>query len=114
MRGVKFEFSFRLGIASTCMCPGVRLNVSGHDSCFAIERNAGGSWANADRQCLLQGGFIAHIDTPTLLVSLKPYMQSVGQAARAFVCEAGRPACVCRTMSSRLWSAASSATPSSA
>ncbi|KAI6202139.1 hypothetical protein M3Y96_00916800 [Aphelenchoides besseyi] len=59
----------------SCTCPGQRLNVAKHDSCFQIERNAGGSWTAADQKCSSMGGFVAHIDSPTLLNSLKSYIQ---------------------------------------
>ncbi|KAI6216015.1 hypothetical protein M3Y94_00453600 [Aphelenchoides besseyi] len=59
----------------SCSCPGQRLNVGKHDSCFQIERNAGGSWTAADKKCSSMGGFVAHIDSPDLLNSLKSYIQ---------------------------------------
>jgi hypothetical protein len=61
-----------------CDCPGTQANVSGHSFCFEIQHTTSKlTWSNADEKCASLGGFLAHVDSSSLINTLKPYIQAV-------------------------------------
>ncbi|KAH7726752.1 CBN-CWP-5 protein [Aphelenchoides avenae] len=59
-----------------CTCGGTELKLADQVHCFQIIPGTGGSWVSADAKCGAHGGFLAHINSSSLISQLKSYIDA--------------------------------------